>query len=60
MLVFEKPVMTPEEGVEYMNVTLAEERQKQGNPSLQARHAILEAVMEDGIVKSHIVKFGIS
>jgi hypothetical protein len=60
MLKFEKAVKTPTEAVEFMNVTLAEQRQAQGNPLLQAREAILEAVVEDGTIVSHVVKFGIS
>lgn len=60
MLKFEKSVKTPDEGVEFMNVTLDEQRQAQGNPLLQAREAILEAVVEDGTIVSHVVKFEIS
>lgn len=59
MAQFEKPVNTPEEGVEFMNVTLAEQRQLQNNAALQARNAALEAVEEDGVIVSHVVKFDV-
>jgi hypothetical protein len=70
MTYFEKSVKTPDEATEFMNVTLAEERQKQGNPALKIFDAFLEAVFEpplvdehgvehEGPVCGHIVKFNV-